>query len=132
LCLYCKMEIPVVTTYWHFSKQNKKRVFKTIILSATLKSTNEIKNTVNTDRIVSNSSSSSSSYLCHGVGPLTRSGLRYPDVSSKVCHDSFCQLENSASFPWVIYYEAFYLHAAFSFSCILVTCPKLVLFLIPL
>jgi len=26
---------------------------------------------------------------------LTRSGLTYPEVSSKVCHDSFCQLGNS-------------------------------------
>jgi len=26
---------------------------------------------------------------------LTRSGLTYPEVSSKVCHDFFCQLENS-------------------------------------
>ena len=25
---------------------------------------------------------------------LTRSGLTYPKVSSKVCYDSFCQLEN--------------------------------------
>jgi hypothetical protein len=40
---------------------------------------------------------------------LTRSSLTYPEVSSKVCHDSFCQLENSVSLPWVIYYEAFYL-----------------------
>jgi hypothetical protein len=32
---------------------------------------------------------------------LTRSGLTYPEVSSKVCHDSFCQLENSVSLPWV-------------------------------
>jgi hypothetical protein len=38
---------------------------------------------------------------------LTRSGLTYPEVSSKVCHDSFCQLENSDSLPWVIYYEAY-------------------------
>ena len=37
---------------------------------------------------------------------LTRSDLTYPEVSSKVCHDSFCQLENSVSLPWVIYYEA--------------------------
>ena len=29
---------------------------------------------------------------------LTRSGLTYPEVSSKVCHDSFCQLGNSV--PW--------------------------------
>jgi hypothetical protein len=37
---------------------------------------------------------------------MTRSGLTYPEVSSKVCHVSFCQLENSVSSPWVIYYEA--------------------------
>jgi hypothetical protein len=41
---------------------------------------------------------------------LTRSGLTHPEVSSKVCHDSFCQLGNSVSLPWVIYHEAFYLH----------------------
>ena len=35
---------------------------------------------------------------------LTRSGLTYPEVSSKVCHDSFRQLENCVSLPWVIYY----------------------------
>jgi len=40
---------------------------------------------------------------------LTRSGLTYPEVSSKICHDSFCQLGNSVSLPWVIYYGAFYL-----------------------
>ena len=40
---------------------------------------------------------------------LTRSGLMYPEVSSKVCHDSFCQLGNSVSLPWVIHYGAFYL-----------------------
>ena len=27
---------------------------------------------------------------------LTRSGLTYPEVSSKVRHDFFCQLQNSA------------------------------------
>jgi len=37
---------------------------------------------------------------------LTRSGLTYPEVSSKDCHDSFCQLGNSVSLPWVIYYGA--------------------------
>ena len=63
---------------------------------------------------------------------LTRSGLTYPEVSSKVCHDSFCQLENSVSLPWVIYYKAFCLHVVFSFSCTPVICPKLVLYLIPL
>ena len=41
---------------------------------------------------------------------LMHSGLTYPEVSSKVCHDSFCQLGNSVSLPWVIYYGAFYLH----------------------
>ena len=63
---------------------------------------------------------------------LTRSGLTYPEVSSKVCHDSFCQLGNSVSLPWLIYYGAFYLHVVSSFSCIPVLCLKLVLFLIPL
>ena len=63
---------------------------------------------------------------------LTRSGLMYPEVSSKVCHDSFCQLGNSVSLPWVIYYGAFCLHVVSSFSCIPVICLKLVLFLIPL
>ena len=40
---------------------------------------------------------------------LTRSGLTYPEVSSKVYHDSFCQSDSSVSLPWVIYFEAFYL-----------------------
>ena len=61
---------------------------------------------------------------------LTRSGLMYPEVSSKVCHNSFRQLQNSVPLPWVIYYEAFYLHVVSSFSCIPVICPKLVSFLI--
>jgi hypothetical protein len=26
---------------------------------------------------------------------LTRSGLTYPEVSSEICHDSFCQLGDS-------------------------------------
>ena len=47
---------------------------------------------------------------------FTRSGLTYPEVSSKVCHDFFCQLGNSVSLPWVIYYGAFYLHVVSSFS----------------
>ena len=63
---------------------------------------------------------------------LTRSCLTYPQVSSKVYHDSFCQLDNSVSLPWVIYFEAFYLYVVFSFSCIPVICPKLVSFLTPL
>ena len=38
---------------------------------------------------------------------LTHSGLTYPEVSSKVYHDSFCQFGSSISLPWVIYFEAF-------------------------
>jgi len=134
---------------------------------------------------------------------LTGSDLTYPEVSSKVKHDSFCQLgscrfsqfcertwqgeskilhiqrakayrriralginplilnldigyrwvvyftlwlfypryplnwtlsgpQNIISLPWVVYFEAFYLHVVSSFSCIPVICPKLVLFLTPL
>ena len=59
---------------------------------------------------------------------LTRSSLKYPEVSSKVYHDSFCQSDSSVSLPWVIYLEAFYLHV-FSFSCIPVIWPNFVLFL---
>ena len=55
---------------------------------------------------------------------LTHSGFTYPEVSSKVCHDSFSQLGNSVSLPWVIYYEAFYLHVVSSFSSIPVICLK--------
>jgi hypothetical protein len=63
---------------------------------------------------------------------LTRSGLTYPEVSSKVCHNFFCQLGNSVSLPWVIYYGAFYLHVVPSFSYITVICLKLVLLLLML
>jgi len=35
---------------------------------------------------------------------LTRSGLTYPEVYARVCHDSFCQSGSSVSLPWVIYY----------------------------
>ena len=62
---------------------------------------------------------------------LTHSGLTYPEVSSKVYHDSFRQLGSSISLHWVIYFEAFYLHDVSSFSCIPIICPKLV-FLTPL
>ena len=57
---------------------------------------------------------------------------RISEVSLKVYHDSFCQLWSSVSLPWVIYFETFYLHVLSSFSCIPVTCTKLVLFLTPL
>jgi len=60
---------------------------------------------------------------------LTRSDLTYPEVSSKVNHDSFCQLGSSISLPWVIYFEAFYLYVLSGFTCIPVICPKLMLFL---
>ena len=63
---------------------------------------------------------------------LTRSSLTYPDVSSKVYHDSFCQSDSSVSLPWVVHFEAFCLHVVSSYSCIPVICPKLVLFLTPL
>jgi len=63
---------------------------------------------------------------------LTRSGLAYPEVSSNVYRDSFCHPGSSVSLPWEIYFEAFYLHIVYSFSCIPVICPKLVLFLAPL
>jgi len=63
---------------------------------------------------------------------LTRSGLTYPEVSSKVYRDSFCHLGRSISLPWVTYFEAFYLHVVSSFSCIPVICPKFLLFLNPL
>ena len=63
---------------------------------------------------------------------LTRFGLPYPEVSSKVRRDSFCQSGSSVSLPWVIYYEAFYLHGVSIFSCIAVIYPTLVLFLISL
>ena len=68
---------------------------------------------------------SSSSYIYHGVGHLlTCSGLTYPEISSKICHDFYYQLENSVLLPWVIYYEAFYLHVVCSFSYIPVLPPK--------
>jgi len=63
---------------------------------------------------------------------LTRSSLTYPEISSKIYHDSFCQSDSSVSLPWVIYFEAFCLHVVSSFSCIPVICPNLVLFLTPL
>jgi hypothetical protein len=63
---------------------------------------------------------------------LTRSGLTYLEVSSKAYHDSFCQFRRSVSLPWVIYFEAFYLHVVSSFSCIPVVYLEPVLFLIPL
>jgi len=48
---------------------------------------------------------------------LTRSVLTYPEVSSKVYHDSFYQSGSSISLLWVICFEAFYLHVVSSLSC---------------
>ena len=56
----------------------------------------------------------SSSYICHGVGPLV---------------DPFWSHLFRSLFKD---HEAFYLHVVSSFSCIPVICPKLVLFSIPL
>jgi len=63
---------------------------------------------------------------------LTRSGLTCPEVSSKVCHNSICQLGSGVSLSWVIYNEAFLLHVVSCFYCIPVIFPEFVLFLIPL
>ena len=63
---------------------------------------------------------------------LIPSGLTYPEASSTVYHDSFCHLGSCVSLPWVIYFEAFYLHAVSSYSFIPLICQKLVLFLTPL
>jgi len=49
---------------------------------------------------------------------LTRSGLTYPEVTSKVYYDSFYQSDISVSFPWVMYFDAFYLHVVSTISCI--------------
>jgi hypothetical protein len=59
---------------------------------------------------------------------LTRSGLTCPEVSLKVCHDSFCQLGSSVSLPWVVCYKAVCLHVVSTFSCIPVICPIGVIF----
>jgi hypothetical protein len=56
---------------------------------------------------------------------LIRSGLTYPEVSSKVCHDSFCQSGSSVSLPWVIYCEA-WCQVDVATKCCMVT-PNLIL-----
>jgi len=63
---------------------------------------------------------------------LTRSGLTYLEVSSEVCHNSFCQMGNSVSLSWVVCHKAFCLHVVSSSSCIPVVCLEPVLFLIPM
>ena len=77
-----------------------------------------------------NNNNNNDNNICHGGGPLvdpfrshvSRSlfeGLPWflPSVGSRV------------SLPWVIYFEAFYLHVVSSFSCIPVISLKLMLFL---
>jgi len=54
---------------------------------------------------------------------LTRSGLTYPEIPSKVYHDSFCQLGISISLTLVIYFEAFCLHGV----CLCIVCKYIVL-----
>jgi hypothetical protein len=62
---------------------------------------------------------SSSSYICHGVGPLVDPFRSHVSkVPSKVCHDSFCHSGSSVSLPSVIHYDAICLHVVSSFSCI--------------
>ena len=63
---------------------------------------------------------------------LTRSGLTCLEVSSEVCHDSFCQLVNSVSLSRAVCREAFCLHVVSSSSCVPAVCLEPVLFLIPL
>ena len=63
---------------------------------------------------------------------LTRSGLTYLEVSSEVCHDSFCQFGNSVSLSWAVCREAFCLHVVSSSSCIPAVYLEPVLFLIHL
>jgi len=63
---------------------------------------------------------------------LTRSGLTYLEVSSEVCHDSFCQLGNSVSLSRAVCREAFCLHVVSSSSCVPAVYLEPVLFLIPL
>ena len=61
---------------------------------------------------------------------LTRSGLTYLEVSSEVCHDSFCQLVNSVSLSCIFCHEAFCLYVVCSSSYIPVVYLLPVLFLI--
>jgi len=59
-------------------------------------------------------------YIIVELGHLLNcSGLTYPEVSSKVYHDSFCQLGSSISLPWVIYFEAFYFRVVILYICII-------------
>ena len=63
--------------------------------------------------------------LLASLALTVQSGLTYPEVSSNVCHDSFCQSDSSVPLPWIIHFETFYLHVVSSFSCIPGICPKI-------
>ena len=63
---------------------------------------------------------------------LTRSALTYPEVSSKVCHDSFCPSGSSVSLPWVINYKGVLFTWCIHFLLYPSNLSKLVLFLTPL
>jgi hypothetical protein len=78
----------------------------------------------------SSSSLSSSSYICHRVRPLVDPFRSH--VSRSLFKDVpwfLLPVVDSVSLPWVIYYEAFYLHVVSSFFYIPVICLKLMLFL---
>jgi len=71
-------------------------------------------------------SSSSSSYICHGIGPLVDPFRSHVSTSLfKGLLWFFCPLGRSVSLPWVIYFETFYLRVVSSFSCIPLVCPKI-------
>ena len=63
---------------------------------------------------------------------LTRSGLTYPEVSSKVYHNSFCPLGSSVSLLLVIYFEAFYLRIIYIYIYIYICVCVCVALVIPL
>jgi hypothetical protein len=73
---------------------------------------------------------SSSSWSCHGVGPLVGQFQSHLSRSLMVLPESSCLLVCSFSVSWEICYGAFCLHVVSSFSCTSVFCPKLGLHLI--
>ena len=70
--------------------------------------------------------SSSLSYFCHGVGPLVEPFRSHVSRSLfKGLPRFLLPVGHSVSLPWVIYFEAFYLHVVSSFSCIPVNFSKI-------
>jgi len=94
------LEGPEREIIWKTPYMNGKRVGRTLRLV----------------QFVSFLKSSPSHLSCSWATCLTRSGLTYSEVSSKVYHDSFCQLGSSVSLPWVIYFVAFCLHVSKYFT----------------